>query len=241
MPSPEKKSTRNDEQIVSRTYRTAIRLGEDFITLEETITLPIDASDDEVAQAVDLGWRIYRAQRAAVEGQVAAVREASAAASVHSIAIKDPDAPASEKQRNYIAALQEDLTWSNEQLASYADEQSVDLIALTKGQASSFIDGMKRLAEDRSSYTTEPRANGRSEATPAAEPAPARSADNTPANDKQILALERLASQHNLSLDKESQRRFGVPSSELSSVQASALLREWQQRPAARRMPESAL
>ena len=234
MPSTEKKSTRNDEHIISRTYRTAIRIGEDFITLEETITLPMDASDDEVAQAVDLGWRIYRAQRAAVEEQVAAIREAAPAA--QPIAIKDPDAPASEKQRNYIAALQEDLTWSNEQLASYADGQSVDLVALTKGQASSFIDGMKKLAEDRSSYTAEPKTTTR-ETTPAQ----ARASDETPANDKQIIALERLAQQHNLNLNQESQRRFGVASNALTGTQASALLREWQQRPATRRLPESAL
>lgn len=238
MPSPEKKSTRNDDHIVSRTYRTAIRIGEDYITLEETITLPIDASDDEVAQAVDLGWRIYRAQRAAAEEQVSGIREAAPAAPP--IAIKDPDAPASEKQRNYIAALQEDLSWSNEQLASYADGQSVDLVALTKGQASSFIDGMKKIAEDRSSYSGEAKAAPR-EAASAAQPTQARLSDEVHANDKQIIALERLANQHNLSLEQEIQRRFGVPSSALTSSQASALLREWQQRPAARRVADSAL
>ena len=49
MASPRKSS---DERLVSRTYRAAIRLGEDFITLEETISLPLDASDEEVTQAV---------------------------------------------------------------------------------------------------------------------------------------------------------------------------------------------
>jgi hypothetical protein len=48
------------EATVSRTYRAAIRIGEDYVTLEETIVLPLDASDEEVAKAVDLGWRIYR-------------------------------------------------------------------------------------------------------------------------------------------------------------------------------------
>jgi len=46
MASPRKSG---EERLVSRTYRAAIRLGEDFITLEETITLPLDASDEEVA------------------------------------------------------------------------------------------------------------------------------------------------------------------------------------------------
>src|SRR3989442_164497 len=65
MASPRKSG---DERLVSRTYRAAIRIGEDFITLEETIALPLDASDDEVAQAVELGWRIYRAQREETAG-----------------------------------------------------------------------------------------------------------------------------------------------------------------------------
>jgi hypothetical protein len=43
MASPRK----SDDRTVARTYRAAIRIGEDFITLEETIALPIDASDEE--------------------------------------------------------------------------------------------------------------------------------------------------------------------------------------------------
>src|SRR5437868_10802853 len=147
MASPAKSG---DERLVSRTYRAAIRIGEDFITLEETIALPLDASDEEVAQAVELGWRIYRAQREAVEAQVAGIRETIGAPAP--IVVRDPDAPASEKQRNYIAALQDDLAWTNEQLTVYADEQSVDLVTITKGQASSFIDGLKKIAEERAQY-----------------------------------------------------------------------------------------
>src|SRR5919199_1628984 len=110
-----------DERTVSRTYRAAIRIGEDFITLEETIALPLDASDDEVAQAVELGWRIYRAQKEAAEAQIADIRGTIGAPAP--ITVRDPDSPASDKQRNYIATLQENLTWSSEQLAAYAEEQ----------------------------------------------------------------------------------------------------------------------
>src|SRR5512143_1611249 len=99
-----------DERLVSRTYRAAIRIGEDFITLEETIALPLDASDEEVAQAVDLGWRIYRAQREAAEAQASEIR--SAIGTPQPITVRDPDAPASDKQRNYIATLQEQISWS---------------------------------------------------------------------------------------------------------------------------------
>lgn len=55
--------------------------------------------------------------------------------------------PASDKQRNYIARIQDELTWTSEQLAVYANEQGIDLVSMTKTQASALIDGMKRLAD----------------------------------------------------------------------------------------------
>ena len=86
MASPRKSG---DDRMVSRTYRAAIRLGEDFITLEETVTLPLDASDEEVTQAVDLAWRIYRAQREAADAQIAvlekSVRDANVTAPISGI------------------------------------------------------------------------------------------------------------------------------------------------------------
>jgi hypothetical protein len=228
MASPRKPEEQRADRSVTRTYRAAVRIGEDFITLEETITLPIDASEDEVTQAVDLGWRIYQAQRAAVEQQVLGVRES--AGPQQGYTVRDPDAPASEKQRNYIAALQEDLTWSAEQLTSYAREQSVDLVTMTKGQASVFIDGLKKLAEDRQSYGD----GGRAQAAQANGHAAPRHAETGPVSDRQLHALERLARQHGLLLEAEVQRRFTVAPQELSAAQASALLRELQLRPARR-------
>jgi hypothetical protein len=230
MASPEKRTPQN-ERSVTRIYRAAVRLGEDFITLEESVTLPIDATDDEVAQAVDLGWRIYRAQRTAVEAQVASVRE-TAVVTATTYTVKDPDAPASDKQRNYIAALQEDLVWSSEQLASYAHEQQIDLVTLTKGQASGFIDGLKKLAEERSEYE-----RTKVEAVPAVAPVPApaprtaRPNDSGPAVEKQIQALERLAQHKGLELDTEARRRYGTAANGLTFGQAGELLSEWQRRP----------
>ena len=150
--------------MVSRTYRAAIRIGEDFITLEETIALPLDASDEEVTQAVDLGWRIYRAQREAAEAQVTDIR--SAIGTPQPITVRDPDSPASDKQRNYIVTLQDNLTWNSEHLAAYAEEQNVDLVTMTKGQASVFIDGLKKLAEERAAYGDSARAKAPSSARP---------------------------------------------------------------------------
>lgn len=212
-----------DERSVTRTYRAAIRIGEDFITLEETVTLPSDATDEDISQAVDLGLRIYRAQREAVEAQIASIRETIGAPAP--ITVRDPDAPASDKQRNFIATLQDSLGWSSEQLATYAQEQSVDLVTLNKGQASTFIDGLKKLSDERG-------ASGRAGGSTGSAPSPAgASADGAPANEKQITALERLARQHGLDLEAETRRRFGVPAARLSAEQAAGLLRELQ-RPA---------
>ncbi len=212
------------ERSVTRTYRAAVRLGEDYITLEETITLPLTASDDDVQQAVELGLRIYRAQREAVDQQVAGIREAQGAPAA--ITVRDPEAPASEKQRNYIATLQDNLTWSSDQLSTYAGEHSVDLVTLTKGQASSFIDGLKKLADERVRYQAEPRPRA------IADDPLADGVGSQPASEKQLQALARLAQSRALDLDQESERRFGVSSSDLSDEQARMLLSEWQVRPA---------
>ncbi len=230
MASPRKSG---DERTISRTYRAAIRIGEDFITLEETIALPIDASDEEVAQAVDLGWRIYRAQREAAEAQASEIR--SAIGTPQPFTMRDPDSPASDKQRNYIATLQDQINWNSEQLAAYAEEQEVDLVTMTKGQASLFIDGLKKLSEERSTYNGDSRARA---SAPRVETAaqPTRAADGAPVNEKQIHAMERLAQQQGLDLDMESRRRFGVVTHGLTYEQASTLLRDLQ-RPAGTRRP----
>jgi hypothetical protein len=223
-----------DDRMVSRTYRAAIRIGEDFITMEETIALPLDASDEEVTQAVDLGWRIFRAQREAADAQVTDIR--SAIGTPAPITVRDPDSPASDKQRNYIATLQDNLAWNSEHLAAYAEEQNVDLVTMTKGQASVFIDGLKKLSEERVAYGDSARTKAPAGAPPPTRPAdnagPANSAQNTtPVNEKQIHAMERLAQQHGLDLNKESHRRFDVDAHRLTYEQASSLLRELQ-RPA---------
>ncbi len=211
---------KNIERSVTRTYRTAIRLGEDFITLEETITLPIDASDNEVQQAVDLGWRIYRTQREALEGQITGIREAQGLPA--SITIRDPEAPASDKQRNYIAALQEDLTWTNEQLNAFAQEQGVAFVTLTKGQASSFIDSLKKLAEERHAYAV----NGNRTSLPGEDSRSASGANLL--TERQHQALLKMSQDRDVDLDTETQQRFGAPVTELTSEQASTLITEWQ-------------
>jgi len=237
----------DEQRLVSRTYRAAIRIGEDFITMEETIALPLDASDEEVAQAVELGWRIFRAQREAADAQVSDIR--SAIGTPAPITVRDPDSPASDKQRNYIVTLQDNLSWNSEHLAAYAEEQNVDLVTMTKGQASLFIDGLKKLADERVAYGDGARAKATSSAAQPTRPAePATNgggsgqANSAPVNEKQIHAMERLAQQHGLDLDREARRRFDADAHSLTYEQASSLLRELQRPTSNRRsVSESAL
>lgn len=199
MVPPDSQSSRQ----ITRTYRAAIRLGEDFITLEETITLPLEASDEEITQAVELGWRIYTAQHTALERQVAALREAHGPqAAPASPGVRDPEAPASEKQRSYIARLQRSLRWSEEEMRSYASERGYDLLVLSKGQASEFIDGLKRLSEEAEPYD----------------------ASAHPLTEQQHKALGRLAGQRGLDLDAEARRLYSVAAGELTEQQASELI-----------------
>ena len=60
-----------------------------------------------------------------------------------------PDMPASDKQRQYIARLIDDLGWHSEQLAVYAHEAGIDLVRLTKPQASQLIDRLKSMQGGR--------------------------------------------------------------------------------------------
>lgn len=50
----------------------------------------------------------------------------------------------------------DDLGWHSEQLAIYAKEQNIDLVTMTTREASAFIDGIKRLVEERSDATRPP-------------------------------------------------------------------------------------
>jgi hypothetical protein len=197
------------DRSVTRTYRAALKLGDDYVTLEETVTLPVGASDEDIEEAVKLGLRIYTAQQAAIEEQIQALRDAQGAPAP--ITVREPEAPASEKQRNYISTLQDQLTWTSEQLTSYAHEQNVDLVTLTKGQASIFIDGLKKLAEEYIRYH-EMQKPGITVAI---------------ATDRQMQALTKMAQTYNVDLAAEVRRLYGVKVEELNRDQAGAILTEW--------------
>jgi hypothetical protein len=172
--------------MVQHTLRAAVRIGEDFYTVEQVVTLPIGATDEQIQAAADTGMRMYVEQQAAVSWQIGQVREAAAANGSTSggpVTVREPDAPASDNQRRFMGRLQDDLSWSSAQMAQWAESQNVDLVSLTKGQASTLIDTMIRIRDG-----VEPRPEF---SRPAAPPAP-----RPPARRNQPLPIEDDGSPH---------------------------------------------
>ena len=231
----------NEQSTVSRTFRAAIRIGEDFYTVEETITLPIDAGDEEIAQAVDAGMRIYEAQRAAAEGQIRELR-AQVVSNPLPVQIRDPEAPASEKQRAYMEYLLNELGWDMGRLHEFASERHFDVLTLTKREASELIDQLKGQLEARSGERAPATAEPAQPAVP--DPAPTRQAIlpvGELATQRQIKALERLAEERGIEVSGELEARYGGRGfGELSIDEAGQLLTEWQQRRNGRPMRRAA-
>lgn len=90
----------------------------------------------------------YAEARAAVETEYARRLTPLPAQPTQQAAYNESSDPATDKQRRYIATLQSKANWTSEQLAVYASEQGVSLAEMTRAQASTFIDGLKKIAED---------------------------------------------------------------------------------------------
>jgi len=156
--------------MITRLYRVAIRVGDHYVTVEEQISLPTDATDEEITQAVALGRRIYHAQQAAIQEQIAAMPDAHPhlappPTSTAPPVILEPDAPATDRQRALIDRLARTLGWDATDLGRFAHEHQVAFATLTKGEASKLIDILKQIqpadpVERRSSYD-EPTARSR--------------------------------------------------------------------------------
>lgn len=123
--------------ILQVTYARVYNLGNYESLRLEAVALVVD-------DATGAAWE---EARAAVEAEYAISQQARVQAAPQPNAGATYDPPATDNQRRYIATLQDKLAWDSEQLAVYASEQGVDLVAMTKAQASGFIDGLKRLAE----------------------------------------------------------------------------------------------
>lgn len=122
-------------EILTLTYGRLYNLG-NYENEKIEVTVSVDNNDVATARAAAV---------AAVETehiQLLAERRRPSAPAPASAPV-----PASDKQRNYIAALQDDLGWTSEQMAIYATEQGIDLAGMTTGQASTLINSMKRLNE----------------------------------------------------------------------------------------------
>jgi hypothetical protein len=235
--------TKNEQAqaLVTRTMRAAVKIGDDYYTVEETIALPPTASDEQVAQAVATGLRIYEAQRAAVDTQVRALRD-QVVSHAAPLQIREPDAPASEKQRAYMDYLLKELEWDSERLAAFASERSLSVLTLTKREASELIDDLKGvLAGIDDAPEAEPVAEPSAAEQPAAPEAPVAQAATERqailpigerATPRQVRALERLVEERGVDLAVELRARFGERGlDELSMDEAGQLLSEWQQRP----------
>src|SRR5689334_900997 len=104
----------------------------------EKLGVTVSVQDDDIETAFDRA-------RSAVEAEhdhLVRLRNAQSAQ-------RPTGLPATPKQRNYIATLQDQLAWTSEQLVAYANEQGVNLAVMDMRQASAFIDGLKRLTEER--------------------------------------------------------------------------------------------
>jgi hypothetical protein len=127
------------EPSVSRTYRAAVKIGEDYVTIEETITLDVAATDDQIAQAVELGWRIFKAQQDSAKAQILEAREAYG---------DDRERIALPSQLERISDLQRILGWDAQQLADFLAERRLDGSKLSRRQASLVVDQLRRLIDE---------------------------------------------------------------------------------------------
>jgi hypothetical protein len=222
---------RTAEPLVTRTLRAAVKIGDDYYTLEETIALPPTASDAEIAQAVATGLRIYEAQRGALDAQIAQLREGRTASLP---AMREPDAPASEKQRAYMDYLLKELEWTSDQLAAFAAERDLNLLTLTKREASALIDDLKGVLAGVDDATAVAAGQEAVEQSVPVESPPAQIVIpiGERATARQVRALERLVEERGIDLAAELRPRFGERSlAELLMDEAGQLLGEWQQRP----------
>lgn len=129
-----------NEPSVSRTYRAAVKIGEDYVTIEETITLDVDASDAQIAQAVELGWRMFKAQQDSAKAQILEARESYG---------DDRERIALPSQLERISDLQRILGWDAQHLADFLAERRLDGSKLSRRQASLVVDQLRRLIDEQ--------------------------------------------------------------------------------------------
>lgn len=133
-------TTPRHQSSVTRTLRAALKIGEDYITIEESITLASDASDADIQAAVALGLRIYTQQREAIEAQISETRDAYGS---------DRERPALPSQLRTIDNLQRVLGWDAAQLGAFLADRRLDITQLTRRQASVLIEHLRRQFDEQ--------------------------------------------------------------------------------------------
>jgi len=117
----------------------AVKIGEDYLTIEETVSLPVAASDEDVQSAVALGWRIYTQQRAAAEAQILEARESYGG---------DNERPVLDSQLQRIHQLQQLLGWNAQELEQFLSDRGLDSVRLTRQQATHVVQLLRRIHDD---------------------------------------------------------------------------------------------
>ena len=136
-------------ETVRSLYRAAVKLGDNYHTFESDITLPVGAGDEAIRTAMDTAKRIRQAQAADALGEIDAMSEdvqLAGAGRGSRYTIRDPEAPASTKQRNAIDRLAAAKGWDVSRLVSFCELAGVPLLTLTKGGASWLIDALNGVA-----------------------------------------------------------------------------------------------
>jgi hypothetical protein len=127
---------------VVQVYRQSVKIGEDFTTIESDICVRVDATDEEIAQAVATSTRIYEQQSMAVGAQVAQVRSAGAEARARAAR----SARATDRQTRAIANLVQAKGLDPEKLADLKGMVGIPQDgALNRGQASALIAVLQEL------------------------------------------------------------------------------------------------
>jgi len=130
-------------------YRAAVKLGDNYHTFESDIVLPVGADAEAICAAMDTAQRIRQVQAANALHEIDTMSEdiqLSGGGRSSRYAIRDPEAPASAKQRNAIERMAAAKGWDTTRLVNFCELAGVPLLTLTKGGASWLIDALNGMA-----------------------------------------------------------------------------------------------
>lgn len=141
--------------VVRQVRRIAIKRGDDFLTLENEVTLPAGATDAQIAEAVATGMRIAAVQAAAQEQEL------------EGLLGQMPEPQPTKPQLMAVGRLRAKVSDATT-AAVYGELGIVGPEPRTRGQASQLIDRLQAIvngvAPDPAAVSEEPAAEGAQEA-----------------------------------------------------------------------------